>query len=445
MAGITTKKHENMANKDLGTAQSVNSLLRSNSVFCEVGGSVRRITLDNLMNSINSGDEQLLRQVAWGVPLKQNQTSPDWGVVGNSSLWAEYKRRTGRYLLTNDGRAAKLSPTNSGVFADGTALDETKGHVVWIAPNLYYRVEEDSQTGVPVLWMSMIPIGGHRIGNDNGWIVIGAYKGYLDGTKLTSRSGVSPTGAKTINQFWTAARANGNDFGLADYTHQQLFVMLCLSDYGNPNVQAELGYGVGGSQSLDLWSAASKLTTGATKSLGDNSGSIPIELVNGDVTGVNCSRVSLLGLEDLWNWQWEMRQGAYYGSSDNESQDGTEIFVYDGNRLPSSAELASHPSGEYRQLTRVTQTGYTQELILGEYFDIFASKLAGGSNSYWCDYNYNNTAGQLLLCGGYAVAGSLAGLVCVTSLNAFSFSYSSYGARLAYYGKLIFVNGADIS
>ena len=33
-------------------------------------------------------------------------------------------------LVTNDGRAAKMSPTNFAVFADGTAVDETKGHVM---------------------------------------------------------------------------------------------------------------------------------------------------------------------------------------------------------------------------------------------------------------------------------------------------------------------------
>lgn len=50
------------------------------------------------------------------------------------------------------------------MFADGTAVDETKGHVMWIGPRLYYRVQTDSVSGVPVLWLSMLPIGGEFIG-----------------------------------------------------------------------------------------------------------------------------------------------------------------------------------------------------------------------------------------------------------------------------------------
>ncbi|MFQ7086836.1 MAG: hypothetical protein ACLRTD_20510 [Bacteroides sp.] len=55
-----------MATKGLGNETLVTSILRSNTVLVEVGGSVRRITIENFMNAINNGDEQMLRQVAWG-------------------------------------------------------------------------------------------------------------------------------------------------------------------------------------------------------------------------------------------------------------------------------------------------------------------------------------------------------------------------------------------
>lgn len=60
------------------------------------------------MNAINNGDEQMLRQVAWGIPIKQStQSSTNYGVIGNTAAWTEYKLYCGRYLVTNDGRAAK--------------------------------------------------------------------------------------------------------------------------------------------------------------------------------------------------------------------------------------------------------------------------------------------------------------------------------------------------
>ncbi len=55
-----------MGTKGLGNETLVTSILRSNTVLVEVGGSVRRITVENFMNAINNGDEQMLRQVAWG-------------------------------------------------------------------------------------------------------------------------------------------------------------------------------------------------------------------------------------------------------------------------------------------------------------------------------------------------------------------------------------------
>ena len=431
-----------MGNSALANAATVASIIKGNKVLVEVDGAIRRIALEDLITSINAGDQQLLNQVAFGVPIKQStQSSPVWGMVGNRQMWYEFKERIGRYLLTNDGRAAKLSKTHSDIYADGTALDETKGHIMGIMPDrLYFRFVVDATTGIPYLWGSMIPIGGHHIDP----VCVGAYFCSMSGTALTSRSGVKPQGAKTINAFWNAAQVNGENFGIGDVNWRKALIMLNLFEYGNPNVQTNIGYGVGGSASLDLWSAASQLLTGATKNLGDYCGKIDISLVNGSNTGVDCSRVNLFGWEDTYCWFWEMIQGAYFGSSNNADQDGTEIFLYEGNRMPTSAELAGHPNGEFRQLTRLTSAGYVKEMILGEFFDVFAKTLSGGTTSYWCDYNYANNTGQLLLWGGHAHSGADAGLGYASSHCAFSYSYAYIGARLAYYGPLTFVNGSEI-
>lgn len=433
--------------KALGNETLMNSMLRSDSVMIEVGGNVRRISLENFMNAINTGNEQLLRQVAWGIPLKhKTQSSTAYGVIGNTSAWAEYKRMSGRYLVTNSGKASKLSPTNSALFADGTALDESKGHVMFISPRLYYLVQTDSVSGIPYLWLSMLPIGGHYIGGANGGMYncIGAYKGSMAGNAFVSRSGVAPAGSRTINTFWNAAQINGKDWGLTDYDQRKLMMMLGLSEYGDTNIQAKLGYGVSGSSNMDLWGAASVLQTGATKSLGDNWGKINISLVNGSNTGVNCSRVNLMGIEDPYGWQWEDIQGVYCGNSANSAQNGSEIFIYKGNRLPTAAELATHPTGEYRQATRVTTSGWVQEIIAGENFDIFPARIGGGSTSYWADYSWANNTGQLVFWGGHASLGACCGLASADSYDAWSHTYADVGSRLAYYGNLTFITGAEL-
>lgn len=433
--------------KDLATSDSVQQILRTNSVLVEVSGSIKRITLDKLMDSMNVGETQLLRQIAWGVPLMDAlQSSPQYGVIGNTAAWEEYKRLSGRYLVTNAGLAAKLSKLDSSIYADGTALDETKGHIMSIFPRLYFLVQNDSISGIPYLWMSMLPISGYYIGeaNNGQHNVIGSYKGYINGTALVSRSGYAPTGNKTINQFWTAAQVNGVNWGLTSYNHRKLMIMHGLSDYGNTNMQVKLGYGVGGSSSLDLWATAATLLTGATKSLGDASGKIDISVVNGANTGVNCSRVSHLTIEDAYNWQWEMIQNIFCGSSANSGQTGSEIFLYKGNRMPSTSELAAHPTGEYRQLSRLTSSGYIKTLLKGDYFDIFPATLGGDSTSYWCDYSYASPTGQLVYWGGYANCGADAGLAYASSAYAWSHANSGIGSRLAYYGPLTFVDGKNI-
>ena len=220
--------------------------------------------------------------------------------------------------------------------------------------------------------------------------------------------------------------------------------MFGLSEYGDTNIQAKLGYGIGGSTEKSLWDTAASLLTGATKSLGDNFGKIDISVVNGDIIGDDCSRVNMMGIEDPYNWQWEMSQNVYFGSSNNAGQTGNEIFIYEGNRMPTAAELADEPSGSYRQLVRPTTSGYVQNIILGEHFDLFPSLLGGGSTSYWADRFYGSETGQLCRWGGYANYGAYSGLVYVYSNNAFSYAYTHIGSRLAYYGNLKFVNGRDI-
>ncbi len=431
-----------MALKNIATAAQVAAIIKTNSIFVEVDGSLRRITLDKFIDSINAGEEELLRSVAWGVPIKQTtQSSPSWGRVGNLDMWELFKEQSGRYLVKNNGHAAKLSVSNSGIYADGTALDESLGHVMVHFPKLYYKVQTDSVSGVPYLWMSLIPIGGHFIPEAN----IGAYKGSMSGSALTSRSGVAPAGSRSITSFWNAAQVNGKDWGIINYQHKQLMIMLLLSEYGNPNAQAMVGNGLTGTNNSSDYTTPLSFLCGATKSLGDAWGTVAHSWTNSSGTAVlDASDVSILGIENPYAQQWEFTQGIYCGNSGNDGQDGTEVFLYEGNRLPSASELASHPDGDYRQLTRLTSSGYIKTMALGEHFDIITSAHGGGGTSYWCDYHYANATGQVVFWGGAATDGANAGLGYAHSHGGWSYSASAGGSRLAYYGELTVKSGAEL-
>jgi hypothetical protein len=419
-------------NNDLAKVSLTSSLMKGDTIIVEQGGSIKRISFNDLLGSINAGDEQFLKQVAWRIPLEAS-SNPKWGVYGNTALRDAWNNKKGRYLLTNAGKAAKLSRTNSNVYADGTTLDASKGHIMTIKPAINVLVLPDSYTGENNLWCSEVPLGGFEIGLQ----CTGAMLGSLRNGALTSTFDVYAQRSLTITQFWNYAQVNGKNFGLADYNFRRYRMIETLSDFGSPNIQAELGYGPGGSSGNSYYNGT--LLLGATMGLGDANG---IVTISGDACNV-----SHHGTEDDYNLDWEMTQGVYFGSSSNSGQDGTEMYIYDGNRVPSSAELASVPNGTYRQITRNTNGSglFVIKMTLGDNFDLMPTSLGGSSSTYWCDKYWGNTTGQLLLWGGASNYGAGAGVGCASSANAFSISNSLCGARLAYYGDIQFVDGREIA
>ena len=387
------------------------------------GGAAKKISADNI--SI----ETELHGMAWGIILNPNSANAELSVVGNYALWTEFKESIGRYQMNNSGKAIKLHPLDSSKYIDGTDIDTSKGHIMVHVPDLYYKVVEQSN-GNSILWMSARPIGGHAIhtsGEGNGsWI--GAYIGREVDGALVSKPSLNPTRSKDISSFFATAQVNGPDFGLSDYEHRQLMMMLYLSEYHNENSQACLGYGMNGN--ANNWVAGvQNALTGETASLGDGCGSVAFH--SDDEATANACHISLFGIEDPYGWYWEMIQGCYFGNSGNEAQTGSEMFVYKGNRMPTSDELTTQPSGAFRQLTRTTSSGNVYALQMGDHFDVLPGKLGSGG---WSDYHWANTTGQLLLWGGHAYDGSKCGLAYSDSDYAFSFAYSDFAARLAYYG-----------
>lgn len=432
-----------MAKKNIGTATSVSSMTEKDSVFIEVGGSLRRIPLSGLRDAISKGGELVLQQIAWGVNIRQDITSTNWGRVGNTHLWDDYVARSGRYLVTADGKAAKIDNTGTK-FLDGTTVDESKGNVMVIAPELHFLWEDNAERGYPVLWMSTVPLGGHSLGGASGgrYMCVGAYPAGNGSSKLKSGTGYVPANAITITNFHTYAQAIGKDWGLVDYDYRRWLVMCCLSETGDSNAQAKIGYGPCGS-GASTWTDASTLTTGATKTTGAF-GKVPIS----DIGGTNAEHVCAMYVEDPWGLRWEMTQGIYYGSSANTTaQTGSECFIYEGNYIPQNGELTTHPSGNYRKIKRLT-TGsgaFISKIIGGEHFDVIPSETnGGGSTSKWCDACWSNSTGQLDVFGSPASNGSLCGPVAAAATYGFGSASAYIGSRLAYYGDLTFINGKQL-
>lgn len=396
-------------------------------------------------------EEINLEEIAWGVPLKETE-DPNWGRVGNLSLWESYKSQIGRYLMNNQGRAAKLDPEDSGYYSNGSPVDESKGHVVVIAPNLYYYVQPaEGSRNYPILWMSENPISDKKIGGNNNYIVISAYKGAFNGSTLVSRSGYmlyEDCGAYSISEYWNAANKNGSNWGIASWNHVRWMMMLGLSEYGSTYIQSynNLGTGPGnlGGSGFSIDVALSR-TTGDSKPYGNST--IVFSLF--EKYSMSFSQIDFFGIENPYDDYSEYIQGIYVGND--------YIYIYDDNRLPTNTELQSAPTTSYRKIPKPSSYGGVSKMYIGEYFDPIGVEFNGtvgytsGSN-YWADNQSlmnrgviqwnSNTQTSLERCGLFYMK---SGDSLTTDHRVSGYGYSRDGsARLAYYGSVSFVSPSNL-
>ena len=362
-----------------------------------------------------TGKTYCIPEKSWGLTIPVDG-STNYTLVGNEAAWNNYKAKIGRYLLKSNGDAYKLNVYDSTIldYNDAT-FDPNLGNVMVRIPRLSYMVVRDS-AGRDTIWMTEEPVMRNVI--EEQWI--GAYLASYYGNKLRSMKGETVAASRTINTFWDQAQANGKAFGLTNYTQRILMVLIYLCAYRSLNSQATLGYGMNGN--TNNFDAAKDKPTGETSSLGDACGS-----VDGGTANANAKHISLFGLEDIYGWFWDMIQGAFLIND--------KVYVYDGNRMPDSEELAYGAKGKSRSFNRNASEGWITKLVGGEHFDIFPSAVGGGSSSYWCDYTFQATAGQRADFGGAANSGDYAGIVSSSSDCSWPSYANNTGSRLAYYGK----------
>ena len=359
--------------------------------------------------------------------LTINTSTYEITMSGDVKSWLIYRSKLGRYIVSNDGKARKLNKENSNLLEDGTSYDITSGHIMTRFPNLYFTCVTNSN--IVTITLSEKPFANCKEFGEQ-WI--GSYLGQVltDG-KLVSRSGLNPKPSKNINSFWEAAQKNGSNWGLSDYRQRQMMMVIYLCEFLDANSQKCLGYGMNGN--TNNWvPVVQNAITGKTNILGDRCGKVNF-LEPGQKTSDAC-HVSLFGIEDPYGWFWEFNQGVYFGSSNNSGQTGYEVYIYEGNRMPTSDELITQPTGLFRKITRVTSSGWIKNLIWGENMDILPGVLGGDSATGHGDYSWANTTGQVLFLGGSASSGAYCGLSYSDSDAVWSFADSTIVARLAYYG-----------
>ena len=394
----------------------VTSMTADQTFVVEVGGALRRLKLGDLQKMV--GNELFYPTIT----LEQS-SNPQFDLP-TPFMANMYRQQMGGYMMKPVGGvvyAAKLDAGNWDYFADGSKVDdaakyETMGRV----PDCHFKAE-----GKTMQFGGLFPIaGGHKFDSPN-WV--GAYEMFVDSSGVGhSRPGVAPSHSKTMKDFWNCSQKLGSNFGLANYGFQCLIEALYQVSFGNLNSQAVIGSGFQSS----AWDACRDVPMGQCISLGDGSGNV---LYN-DATLGNQYPVKLFGFEDLWSKTWEFRPGIrFYMDGDTRY-----AVVYSGNQVSNTA------NGRKFTIPTSASGGFITRKTLGAYWDAFPQAVGGGDSTYYCDGFWASTSVELLYVGGAASGGSRCGLSSARSDDGFSVSWSSFGARLAFYGNPTIVSGSEL-
>lgn len=266
-----------------------------------------------------------------------------------------------------------------------------------------------------------------RNGVTKGYIYLSAYDGYFNATdsKLESKSGVQPTGSKTIAQFRTAAQLRkgaANYWEVQDYLTTSAVQLLYLVEYGGFGSQTLLSAGITNITDDGEHNMAS--TCGHTATLGNASGQVLHTFDHVPGSGATTGyAMSYRGIENFYGNTWKFVDGINIKADRNP-------WVADHDF---ASDTFAHPYGD-TGLTLNNADGWAADISVGASHDYGFLPSAVGASSSLCDYYYQTTGNRIALAGGVWADGAAAGAF-VWRLNVAAVSSNrSIGARLLYIG-----------
>ena len=399
------------------TEKKVVTAMNPDQTFLIVAdGALRRLSLSDLQKMMGNN-------IFYPTITLEQSSNPKFDLP-TPFMASMYQRAMGGYMMkvvNGKAYAAKLDPSTWEFFADGTKVDDASKYETMVhVPDCHFKA--DNKT---LQFGGLFPIAGGKTFDSPNWV--GAYEMYVDGDGVGhSRPNVSPSHSRIMSSFWSCAQKLGSNFGLANYGFQCLIEALYQVSFGDLNSQSVIGPGFQSSS----WEACRNVVMGKCISLGDGSGKV---LYN-DATLGNQYPVKLFGFEDLWGKLWEFRPGIrFYMDGDTRY-----AVVYSGNRVSNTAD------GRKFTIPSSADGQYVTKKTLGAYWDAFPQAVGGGNSTYYCDGFWASTIGDLMGVGGDAGNWSQCGLSYAYSNRGFSDSWSSIGARLAFYGNPTIVSGSEL-
>ena len=367
----------------------------------------------------------------------ENNSSTTCATGGNrnviESLRSKFKRCVAKPYGDDAALISYLNETDSNKWPDGTgATYETvrKESLMVHFPKYYHKTVERS----PGIWRTYI--SEQQIDSDyieEPEMLLGTFEAYTntDGT-LLSAWGVTSTASQTMATFVSQAKSNGPLWGIGDYrSHATIARMFCAyyktTDISTSNSAIPCS---GGTKRYNYG------ITGATITLGNRDGK------KATTSDTSYYSTNFLGLEDCYYSKWEFVQGINILKG--------KYVVYDGGSFPDKdvAELEAAGATNIRVVgyepnpaATEAYSGWIKAIVQGKYGDVLPTARGGSETTYYSDYSwFNPTENRIFLRSGDSGNGSRCGVFMAAANNASSHSWTNFGARLAFYGRIVVVD-----
>lgn len=382
-------------------------------------------------------DNNLEDTLAYWYENNENASSTTCLTGGNrnviESLRSKFKRCIAKPYGDDAALISYCNEENSANWPDGSAIDidlSRKENRMVYFPKYYHKTVERS----PGIWRTYI--SEQQIDSDyieEPEMLLSTFEAYTntDGT-LMSVWGVASTASQTMATFISQAKSNGPLWSIGDYRSHATIARMFCAYYKTTNIST--------SNSAIPCSGGTKRynygVTGATITLGNRDGK------KATTNDTSYYSTNFLGLEDCYYSKWEFVQGINILKG--------KYVVYDGGSFPDKdvAELEAAGATNIRVVGYEPNpaatdgyNGWTKAIAQGKYGDVVPTAHGGSETTYYSDYSwFNPTANRIFLRSGSSANGSRCGVFLAHAGYASSASLAGFGARLAFYGKIVVVD-----
>lgn len=374
--------------------------------------------------------------LAYWYENNENASSTTCLTGGNRNVIESLRSKFKRCIaMPSDDDVALISycnEENSANWPDGTNITIMNNHqnrMVYF-PKYYHKTIERS----PGIWRTYISeqqIDGNYIEEPE--MLLGSFEGAInvEGMLISTASQTS-TASKTMAEFVTAAKTHGPLWGIGDYRSHATIARMFCAYYKTTNISTSNSAipCSGGTKRYDYGK------TGGTIALGNKDGKAAV------VEDTGYYSTNFLGLEDCYYSKWEFVQGINILKG--------KYVVYDGGSFPYKdvAELKAAGATNIRVVgyepnpaATAGYNGWTKAIAQGKYGDVVPTAHGGSETTYYSDYSwFNPTGNRIFLRSGASGSGSRCGVFFADAGRASSASLAGFGARLAFYGKIVVVD-----